>query len=262
MPGVMELFSLQGRTALITGATRGIGQALAIALAEAGADVVLIQRDFSNQATKQEIEKLGRKASIYQADLADREQLHDLVKRVLADGHDIDILVNCGGIQRRRPAHQFPDNDWDEVLQVNLNSVFTLCRDVGAYMLTRQPKGNPPHRGSIINIASLVSFQGGLNVPAYAAAKGGVAQLTKSLSNQWAAQGINVNAIAPGYIHTDMNEALINDEKRAASILERIPAGRWGLPDDFKGSMVYLASRASLYVSGEVLTVDGGWMGR
>ncbi|RMY73703.1 hypothetical protein D0863_03698 [Hortaea werneckii] len=262
MPGVMELFSLQGRTALITGATRGIGQALAIALAETGADVVLIQRDFSNQATKQEIEKLGRKASIYQADLADREQLHDLVKRVLADGHDIDILVNCGGIQRRHPAHQFPGNDWDEVLQVNLNSVFTLCRDVGAYMLTRQPKGNPPHRGSIINIASLVSFQGGLNVPAYAAAKGGVAQLTKSLSNQWAAQGINVNAIAPGYIHTDMNEALINDEKRAASILERIPAGRWGLPDDFKGSMVYLASRASLYVSGEVLTVDGGWMGR
>ncbi|KAI7089769.1 2-deoxy-D-gluconate 3-dehydrogenase [Hortaea werneckii] len=258
----MELFSLQGRTALITGATRGIGQALAIALAEAGADVVLIQRDFSNQATKQEIEKLGRKASIYQADLADREQLHDLVKRVLADGHDIDILVNCGGIQRRHPAHHFPDNDWDEVLQVNLNSVFTLCRDVGAYMLTRQPKGNPPHRGSIINIASLVSFQGGLNVPAYAAAKGGVAQLTKSLSNQWANQGINVNAIAPGYIHTDMNEALINDEKRAASILERIPAGRWGLPDDFKGSVVYLASRASLYVSGEVLTVDGGWMGR
>ena len=145
---------------------------------------------------------------------------------------------------------------------MNLNTVFTLCRDVGAYMLKREPGGpsinGVPHRGSIINIASLVSFQGGLNVPAYASAKGGVAQLTKSLSNQWASQGINVNAIAPGYIHTDMNDALIKDEKRAASILERIPAGRWGLPDDFKGSIVFLASRASMYISGEILTVDGG----
>ncbi|KAK4541326.1 hypothetical protein LTR36_008084 [Oleoguttula mirabilis] len=262
MSNTLDLFSLKDRTALITGATRGIGQSLALALAEAGADVVLIQRDFSNTTTKQEIEKLGRKATIYQADLGSKDQLRGLVKKVLADGHDIDILVNCGGIQRRHPAHEFPDSDWDEVLQVNLNTVFTLCRDVGAYMLERQPKGNPPHRGSIINIASLVTFQGGLNVPAYAAAKGGVGQLTKALSNQWAGQGINVNAIAPGYIHTDMNEALIKDEKRAASILERIPAGRWGLPDDFKGSIVYLASRASLYVSGEILTVDGGWMGR
>ena len=186
--------------------------------------------------------------------------MRGLVAKVTGDGHDISILVNCGGIQRRHPADQFPDEEWDEVLQVNLNTVFTLCRDAGAYMLKRQPKtrNGVPHRGSIINIASLVSFQGGLNVPAYASAKGGVAQLTKSLSNQWAAQGINVNAIAPGYIHTDMNEALINDEKRAASILERIPAGRWGLPDDFKGSIVFLASRASLYVSGEILTVDGG----
>ncbi|KAF2164616.1 hypothetical protein M409DRAFT_25013 [Zasmidium cellare ATCC 36951] len=279
---VIDLFSLQGRTALVTGATRGIGQSLAIALAEAGADIVLVQRDESNQSTKESIEKLGRKTVIYVADLASASDVGGLTKRVLADGHDIDILVNCGGIQRRHPAHEFPDVDWNEVLQVNLNTVFTLCRDVGAYMLQRTPKGPPtsciPHRGSIINIASLVSFQGGLNVPAYASAKGGVAQLTKALSNQWASQGINVNAvsqllrllqskadiprIAPGYIHTDMNEALIKDEKRAASILERIPAGRWGLPDDFKGSVVLLASRASLYVSGEILTVDGGWMGR
>ena len=281
MSKAIQLFSLKGRTALITGATRGIGKSLALALAEAGSDIVLIQRPGSEDtSTKQEVQTIGQKASIYHADLARGEDLSGLVKRIIDDGYDIDILVNCGGIQRRHAAHQFPDDDWNEVLQVNLNAVFTLCRDVGAYMLTRQAQGDPPHRGSIINIASLVTFQGGLNVPAYAAAKGGVGQLTKSLSNQWAADGINVNAvscpeeriglrtilipfsIAPGYIDTYMNEALINDEKRAASILERIPAGRWGLPDDFRGAIVYLASRASLYVSGEILTVDGGWMGR
>lgn len=147
------------------------------------------------------------------------------------------------------------------MLQVNLNTVFTLCRDIGAYMLTRTPNASG-QRGTIINVASLVSFQGGLTVPAYAAAKGGVAQLTKALSNEWASKGINVNAIAPGYVATDMNTALIEDKERAASILARIPAGRWGNPDDFKGSIVYLASRASAYVSGEILTVDGGWMGR
>ena len=169
--------------------------------------------------------------------------------------------MNCGGIQRRHPSHQFPDNDWNEVLQVNLSTVFTLCREVGAHMLAREPDTHG-RRGSIINVASLLSFQGGLTVPAYAASKGGVAQLTKALSNEWASKGINVNAIAPGYIATEMNVALINDEKRAESILSRIPAGRWGSPDDFKGSVVFLASRASGYVSGEVLTVDGGWMGR
>lgn len=202
-----------------------------------------------------------------------------LVSRVLADGHDIDILLNCAGIQRRHPSHVFPDEDWDEVespqpefthtkltnytqvIQVNLSTIFTLCRDVGAHMLTRTPNASG-QRGSIINITSLVSFQGGLTVPAYAAAKGGVAQLTKALSNEWASKGINVNAIAPGYVATDMNTALIQDKDRAASILARIPAGRWANPDDFKGSVVYLASRASTYVSGEVLTVDGGWMGR
>jgi 2-deoxy-D-gluconate 3-dehydrogenase len=147
------------------------------------------------------------------------------------------------------------------VLQVNLSTVFTICRDIGAYMLTRKPNSSG-HRGSIINVASLVSFQGGLTVPAYAAAKGGVAQLTKALSNEWASKGANVNALAPGYVATDMNEALIQDKERAASILARIPAGRWGNPDDFKGPVVFLSSPASLYVSGEILTVDGGWMGR
>lgn len=185
--------------------------------------------------------------------------------------------MTCAGIQRRHPSHVFPKHDWDEVsqgslpthshadseqvLQVNLSTVFTLCRDVGAHMLTRTPDASG-HRGSIINVASLVSFQGGLTVPAYAAAKGGVAQLTKALSNEWASKGVNVNAIAPGYVATDMNEALLKDEERAASILARIPAARWGSPEDFKGATIFLASKASLYVSGEILTVDGGWMGR
>ncbi|KAI7540377.1 NAD(P)-binding protein [Hortaea werneckii] len=261
MNSVQQLFSLEGKTALVTGGTRGIGQAMAIALAEAGADVLLVQRDESNQATKQAIEKIGRKSQIYTADLASNESMKSLLPKVLKDGYQIHILLNCGGIQRRHPAHQFPDDDWNEVMQVNLNAVFTLCRDVGAHMLARSPDEHG-RRGSIINVGSLLTFQGGINVPAYAASKGAVGQLTKALSNQWAAQGICVNAIAPGYIATEMNTALINDEKRAASILERIPAGRWGNPEDFKGSVVYLASRASGYVSGEILTVDGGWMGR
>jgi 2-deoxy-D-gluconate 3-dehydrogenase len=219
------------------------------------------QRDESNQSTKKAIEAFSRKAQIYTADLSSNESMTALLPKILADGHQIHIVLNCGGIQRRHPADKFPDNDWNEVLQVNLNAVFTLCRDVGAHMLSRDAD-EFGRRGSIINICSLLSFQGGINVPAYAASKGGVAQLTKALSNQWADKGISVNGIAPGYIATDMNEALIADEKRAASILERIPAGRWGSPEDFKGSVVFLASRASAYVSGEILTVDGGWMGR
>jgi 2-dehydro-3-deoxy-D-gluconate 5-dehydrogenase len=183
--------------------------------------------------------------------------MSSLVPSILADGHRISILLNCGGIQRRHPAHQFPDSDWDAVLQVNLNSVFTLCRDVGAHMLAQEPSLPGKRRGSIINVASLLSFQGGITVPAYAASKGGVAQLTKALSNEWSSKGITVNAIAPGYIATEMNTALLDDKDRAASILTRIPAGRWGNPEDFKGAIVYLASRASAYVSGEVLTVDG-----
>ena len=180
---------------------------------------------------------------------------------MVSDGHKISILLNCGGIQRRHPAHQFPDEDWDEVLQVNLSTVFTLCRDVGAHMLLREVDSTG-RRGAIINVASLLSFQGGLTVPAYAASKGGVAQLTKALSNEWASKGINVNAIAPGYIATDMNTALMEDKNRAESIMARIPAGRWGRPDDFKGPVVYLASRAGSYVNGEIHVIDGGWMGR
>jgi len=262
MSTVQQLYSLEGQTALVTGGTRGIGQSMAIALAEAGADILLVQRDESNQQTKEAIEKLGRKATIYTADLSSNESVTQLTPKILGDGHRIHVLLNCGGIQKRHPAHQFPDSDWNAVLQVNLTSVFTLCRDVGAHML-EQPADLPlSRRGSIINVASLLTFQGGITVPAYAASKGGVGQLTKALSNEWASKGISVNAIAPGYIATDMNEALIKDEKRAESILSRIPAGRWGSPEDFKGAVVFLGSAASAYVSGEVLTVDGGWMGR
>jgi 2-deoxy-D-gluconate 3-dehydrogenase len=218
--------------------------------------------------------------------LSDRDALKALIPAIVKDGETPDILLNCAGIQRRHPSEKFPDDDWDEVfillpsshpstivfltilrhqqvIQINLTSVFTLCREFGAYLLSRPADSFPTsRRGAIINVASLLSFQGGITVPAYAASKGGVAQLTKALSNEWAGKGIAVNAIAPGYIATDMNTALINDESRNAGIMARIPAGRWGSPEDFKGVVVFLASEASSYVSGEILTVDGGWMGR
>ncbi|PTU20706.1 hypothetical protein P175DRAFT_0501329 [Aspergillus ochraceoroseus IBT 24754] len=257
------LFSLDGRTAIITGGTRGIGQAMAIALAEAGADIVLIQRDESNTSTRDQIIHLGRKAYIHAAELSDREAIKGIIPALTSQGVKPDILLNCAGIQRRHPSEKFPDEDWDEVIQVNLTSVFTLCREFGDYLLARDASEFPTgRRGSIINVASLLSFQGGITVPAYAASKGGVAQLTKALSNEWISKGINVNAIAPGYIATDMNTALINDSNRNPAILARIPAGRWGKPEDFKGAVVFLASAASSYVSGEILCVDGGWMGR
>jgi 2-deoxy-D-gluconate 3-dehydrogenase len=196
-------------------------------------------------------------------ELSKREEVKKIIPAVASQGLRPEILLNCAGIQRRHPSEKFPDEDWDEVIEVNLTSVFTLCREFGAYLLARDASEFPSgRRGSIINVASLLSFQGGITVPAYAAAKGGIAQLTKALSNEWASKGINVNAIAPGYIDTDMNVALINDANRNAGIMARIPAGRWGKPEDFKGVIVFLASQASNYVSGEVVCVDGGWMGR
>ena len=191
------MFSLNGRTAVVTGGTRGIGAAMAIALAEAGADIILIQRDTSNQKTHEQILSIGRNSTIYTADLASQSDVGSLTRRILDDKHDPSILVTSAGIQRRSPSHEFPQADWDEVIQVNLTTVFTLCRDLGAYMLTRTPSASG-HRGSIINVASLATFQGAFTVPAYASAKGGVGQLTKALSNEWASKGINVNAIAPG----------------------------------------------------------------
>ncbi|KAH8884234.1 NAD(P)-binding protein [Thozetella sp. PMI_491] len=259
---VKDMFSLEGHTALVTGGTRGIGQAVAIALAEAGSDVLLVQRDDSSTETLKAVQSLGRKAAIYTADLSSPEDVEKLVPKVLADGHQIRILVNCAGIQRRHPCHQFPTSDFNEVIQVNLNTVFTLCRDVGAHMLTLDPSPATGRRGSIINFASLLTFQGGLTIPAYAASKGAIGTMTMSFSNELSSKGINVNGIAPGYIDTDMNTALLNNPERLASINQRIPAGRWGKPEDFKGTTVFLASKASAYVTGTTLLVDGGWMGR
>ncbi|KAI3036902.1 hypothetical protein CBS147352_11147 [Aspergillus niger] len=259
----MDLFSLENTTALVTGGTRGIGQQMAIALAEAGSDVILVQVSTTittyNTPNRQHL-KLIQNKETYPTPKQKNASNPSAAKqpstpRISPPG------INCAGIQRRHPSHLFPDSDWDEVLQTNLTTIFTLCRDLGAYMLTRTPDATG-HRGSIINVASLVSFQGGITVPAYAAAKGGVAQLTKALSNEWASKGINVNAVAPGYVATEMNTALLNDQDRARSILERIPAGRWGTAEDFKGVTVFLAGKASRYVSGSVLLVDGGWMGR
>jgi 2-dehydro-3-deoxy-D-gluconate 5-dehydrogenase len=220
-----------------------------------------IQRDESNTVTYEAIQKLGRKATIVTADLSDQSSVVKIIPDLVNSGQSMDILLTCAGIQKRHPGHLFPLDDWNAVLQVNLTTVFTLCRDFGAYLLSK-PAPASGSRGSIINIASLLTFQGGITIPAYAASKGGVGQLTKALSNEWAGKGIKVNAIAPGYIATEMNTALLQDEERQRAILARIPAGRWGKPEDFKGAVVFLASEASSYVSGEVLTVDGGWMGR
>ncbi|QSS55003.1 2-deoxy-D-gluconate 3-dehydrogenase [Histoplasma capsulatum var. duboisii H88] len=261
---VLSLFSLAGKTAVVTGGTRGLGCAMAIALAEAGADIILVQRDEKNTSTRDEIiSRTGRTATIHVADLANQESVKRIIPTIARAGRGMDILLNCAGVQRRHPSESFPDDDWDEVLQVNLTSVFTLCREFGAYLLSRDAASfQSGRRGTIINVASLLSFQGGITVPAYAASKGGVAQLTKALSNEWMSKGISVNAIAPGYINTDMNTELMDNPERNSAILARIPAGRWGIPDDFKGVVVFLASEASSYVSGEIICVDGGWMGR
>jgi len=274
---ITSLFGIQGKTALVTGGTRGIGQRMALGLAKAGADIVLLQRSLENQETANQIKELGRQATLVLCDLASKEQVSSVVKRITSSkeegGHGltIDILVNCGGIQRRHPAETFPDDDWNEVLQVNLNAVWILARDCGRHMIASRggnavphgaANGNPHGRGKIINIASLASYQGGITVPAYAAAKHAVLGLTRALSNEWSSKGINVNGIAPGYIATEMNTALIDNPTRSEQISVRIPAGRWGNPDDFEGTIVFLASRASDYVCGETVLVDGGWMAR
>jgi len=272
MVGYLEsLFSLEGKTALVTGGTRGIGRALATALAKAGADIVLVQRDAAKQETANLIASgSSRRVHIVQCDLSEQEQVRTLLHRVIASEADggmgipVDILVNCGGIQRRHPVESFPDEDWNEVLQVNLNAVWTLSRDMGKYLLERYAgvADKPSHIGKIINIASLLSFQGGFTVAAYATAKHGVVGMTRALSNEWSSRGINVNSIAPGYVSTDMNTSLREDDARNQQILDRIPAGRWGQPSDFEGAIVFLASKASDYTCGETLTIDGGWMAR
>ena len=231
--------------------------AMALGLAEAGADIIGVSAnlELSGSQVSKAVEALGRKFKAYQADFSNRDSLYAFIKQLKADYPRIDILVNNAGTILRNPAAEHSDEFWDEVLEVNLSSQFILSREIGARMIT---EGS----GKIIFTASLLSFQGGINVPGYAASKGGIARLTMALANEWAGKGVNVNAIAPGYISTDNTTALREDKERSASILGRIPAGRWGEPEDFKGPVVFLASDASNYVHGTILTVDGGWMGR
>jgi 2-deoxy-D-gluconate 3-dehydrogenase len=254
---VLNTFDLTGKTALVTGCKRGMGMAMAIALAEAGADIIGVSAnlELENSAVEIQITALGRKFSAYQCDLGDREALYAFIEKLKAEHAVIDILVNNAGTIRRQPIAEHSDADWDEVIAVNQTAPFILTREIGKRMVAHGS-------GKIIFTASLLSFQGGLNVPGYAASKGAVAQLTKSFANDWAAKGVNVNAIVPGYVSTDNTTALRADENRSRSILERIPAGRWGEADDFKGSIVFLSSKASDYIHGTLLTVDGGWMGR
>jgi len=250
-------FDLTGKVALVTGCKRGIGMAMALGLAEAGADIIGVSAnlELAGSQVSKAVEALGRKFKAYQADFSNRDSLYAFITQVKADFPRIDILVNNAGTILRNPAAEHSDEFWDEVLEVNLSSQFILSREIGSTMLAQGS-------GKIIFTASLLSFQGGINVPGYAASKGGIARLTMALANEWAGKGINVNAIAPGYISTDNTAALREDKDRSSSILGRIPAGRWGEPEDFKGPVVFLASNASNYVHGTILTVDGGWMGR
>jgi len=252
---VPDIFSLEGRVALVTGAGTGIGAAIARALAAAGADVACHGNKHVPSDTAAEIRKLGRRATVVTGDLRQPETADALVESTVRELGAIDILVNNAGTIRRSPAVDYSDEDWTAVVDINLTAVFRLCRAAGRRMLAQG-------RGKIVNISSLLAFQGGITVPAYAASKGGVAQLTKALANEWAGKGVNVNAIAPGYIHTDNTAALAADPVRNRQITERIPAGRWGEPADLGGAAVFLAARASDYVNGHVLVVDGGWMGR
>ena len=252
---ILDQFKLDGRVALVTGASAGLGQAIAIALAEAGADVACHGNSRSPEATCDAVSNVGRTAFSVTGDLADAATPQKLIDDTVNKFGRIDILVNNAGTIRRAPAVDYSEADWAVVIQVNLSAVFRLSQLAGRQMISQG-------KGKIVNIASLLSFQGGITVPAYAASKGGVAQLTKALSNEWAGKGINVNAIAPGYMRTDNTKALQQDETRNRQILERIPAGRWGEPNDLAGAAVFLASPASDYINGEVLVVDGGWMGR
>ena len=253
----LSAFDLTGKTALVTGARRGIGRGMAEALASVGADIVGVSANLEGEGSEvgAAVAGMGRSFAAYQADFADRAAVSALVADLARDGVEPDILVNNAGTIRRKPAAEHPDEWWDEVIEVNLSAQFVLSREIGRGMIERG-------RGKIIFTASVLSFQGGVTVPGYAASKGGVAQLTKALANEWAGRGINVNAIAPGYVATDNTEALRNDPARQKAILERIPQGRWGSPEDFAGPVVFLASSASDYVNGEILVVDGGWMGR
>lgn len=254
---VLNQFDLTGKTALVTGSERGIGQAMAMALAEAGANIIgtATSDKIIGGANAKAITAMGRKFYGYVADIGNRDNLYAFINEVKKDHPTPDILVNNAGTILRKPAAEHPDEMWDTVMSVNLNAQFILAREFGRDMISRGS-------GKIIFTCSLLSFQGGINVPGYAASKSAVAGLVKALSNEWASKGVNVNGIAPGYIVTDNTETLRADADRSKSILDRIPAGRWGVPADFKGPIVFLASEAGSYVNGHIMVVDGGWMAR
>jgi 2-deoxy-D-gluconate 3-dehydrogenase len=254
---ILDAFKLDGKVALVTGCKRGIGKGIALGLAEAGADIIGVSAslELSGSEVEKEVTALGRSFKAYQCDFSDRQSLYAFIAKVKNDFPTIDILVNNAGTILRKPAVEHPDEYWDKVMEVNLNAQFVLSREIGKDMVARGA-------GKIIFTASLLTFQGGITVPGYAASKGGIGQLTMALANEWAGKGVNVNAIAPGYIATDNTQALRDDSDRSSQILQRIPAGRWGTPEDFKGPAVFLASEASSYMSGTVMLVDGGWMGR
>jgi len=255
--GVLDQFKLNGKVALVTGCKHGIGRSLTLALAEAGADIIGVSATLeeSGSEIEREVQALARRFKGYQCDFADRHSLYRFISLVKAENGLIDILINNAGIAVRKPVLQQTDEDWDRVIEINLNSHFILSREIGQDMVERGS-------GKIIFTASMLTFQGGILVPGYAASKGALGQIVKALANEWAGKGVNVNAIAPGYISTRLTERLRNDPVRNKAILDRIPAGRWGDPDDLKGAIVFLASPASDYVHGTILAVDGGWMAR
>jgi 2-deoxy-D-gluconate 3-dehydrogenase len=252
---VPDQFNLTGRVALVTGASRGLGRSLAVGLAEAGADIACVSRSGNDRDTRAAVEALGRRFLGLQADLAAPSQRPGLVDRVVTHFGHLDILVNNAGSGTRHPPEEYPVEEWRELLEVHLHATFELCQQAARHML---PRG----QGKIINIGSVMCFEGGLNIPAYAAAKHGIAGLTKSLAVSWAGRGINVNCIAPGYFETDMAGPLKNDPVRGPQILDRIPAGRWGQPPELAGLCVFLASDACRYMHGSVVVLDGGWLAR
>lgn len=255
--GILDRFDLSGKTALVSGCKRGIGMAMATALAEAGADIIGVSATLEPEGSQvgEAVTALGRQFTGYRADFSDRQATRAFAVQVLEAHPSIDILVNNAGTIKRAPAVDHGDELWDEVIEVNLSAQFVLTREIGRHMIERG-------RGKVIFTASLLTFQGGITVPGYSASKGGVGQLVMAFANEWASKGVNVNAIAPGYIRTDNTQALREDADRSAAILGRIPAGRWGEPSDFAGPVVFLASDAADYMHGSILTVDGGWMGR
>ncbi|MGB5668480.1 MAG: SDR family oxidoreductase [Maribacter sp.] len=254
---MLNKFSLEGKTALVTGCKRGIGKAMAIGLAEAGADIIGVSASLekTGSAVEKEVQARGKNFSAYQCDFSDRKALYTFIAEVKKDHPKIDILVNNAGTILRAPAVEHSDEFWDKVIEVNQNAPFILTREIGKDMVARGS-------GKIVFTASLLTFQGGITVPGYAASKGAIGQMTMAFANEWAGKGVNVNAIAPGYISTDNTEALRNNPERNKSILERIPAGRWGEAEDFAGPTVFLCSEASSYMNGTTMLVDGGWMGR